>query len=103
MVLSSIERYERLLEAEWNEARRHSLHLLLAEACAEACLIMAQRSLEKGDRDILGDAARWRLRAEEYSALADTASSDGGREAFLRLAGNYEALADRAEGQAKSN
>ncbi|MFO1055773.1 MAG: hypothetical protein U1E53_02260 [Dongiaceae bacterium] len=97
MILASIERYERLLETESNEARRYTLHTFLAEACAEACFIMAQRTLDRGDRDLAGDAVRWRMRAEEYTALAGAVQNDGAREAYLRLAQNYATLADSAE------
>ena len=100
MLRSNIERYERLLETESNQATRHTLQSLLAEARAEACLVIEERSLEQGDKDLLEDALRWRMRAEEYHAVADATHNDSARETYLRLAGNYEALAKRAETRA---
>jgi len=61
---------------------------------------MAERSLEKADKDLLDDAVRWRMRAEEYTALADASQNDSARDAYLRLASNYVALAQRAEARA---
>ncbi len=45
----------------------------------------------------LNDPRRWRMRAEELRTIADNCKTLEGRATFLRLAADYELLAERAE------
>jgi hypothetical protein len=56
------------------------------------------------DRDRLeelkrGRARTWRFRAEEMRVLAEDVTDDRVREAMLRCARDYDAMADRCEGK----
>jgi hypothetical protein len=50
--------------------------------------------------DASNRARRWRARAEECRAAADSVSTGAARRSFLRLARDYEALAELAEKEA---
>lgn len=105
IVRLNIERYERLLETETDEAKRRTLESLLAEARGQAMLIGDEGALEQPGRegaDLLDEARRWRMRADEYRVIADACQSDGARSTYLQLARSYDALADRAQGMAAS-
>ena len=45
----------------------------------------------------INDPAHWRSRAEEMRALAESAKDDAAKETMLRVAKDYERLAERAE------
>jgi hypothetical protein len=47
--------------------------------------------------DFSAQITRWRRQAEEYRTLADGAKVERARETYLRMAADYDALADRAE------
>jgi len=47
------------------------------------------------------DAAHWRDRAREMRALAEKASDDESRRRMLRIAADYEKLAERTEASAR--
>jgi hypothetical protein len=48
----------------------------------------------------LNDPRRWRMRAEELRTIAENCRTSEGRATFLRLAADYELLAERAEARA---
>ena len=48
----------------------------------------------------LDDAGRWRLRAEELRTIAENCKTPEARAMLLRLADDYELLAERAEARA---
>jgi hypothetical protein len=50
--------------------------------------------------DASNRARRWRARAKECRAAADSMSTESARRSFLRLARDYEALAELAEKEA---
>jgi hypothetical protein len=101
LIRDNIERYERLLQAETDPANRRTLQSLLAEAHAEETLLLEERRLETGDKNLRDDARRWRMRCEEYRAVADAVLNVSARQTYLRLAKNYESLAERAESRAR--
>ncbi len=45
----------------------------------------------------INDPKHWRARAEEIRALADQMSDETSRQMMLRVASDYERLAERAE------
>jgi hypothetical protein len=100
VIRANIDRYERLLRTETDPVNRDTFQSLLAEARAEEALIIEELRFEDGDIGPWGDALRWRMRAEEYRAVADAMHNDGARHAYLRLARDYDALAGRAERRA---
>jgi hypothetical protein len=100
LLRDNIERYERLLESEFDPVTRQTLQSLLAEARAEECLILEERALESGDNELWDAARRWRLRAAEYRGVADAMHNSSARQTYVRLAQNYEQLAERAEARA---
>ncbi|HWI28136.1 MAG TPA: hypothetical protein VN668_14275 [Stellaceae bacterium] len=51
----------------------------------------------------LNDPRRWRLRAEELRTIADNCSTPEARAPLLRLAKDYELLAERAEARAAAS
>ena len=103
IIRANIERYERLLETEFNPVNREALESLLAEGRAEERLVVEERRVENQDKGLWGDARqwcsdarRWRMAAEEYRAVAYK-QSESARRTYLHLAQGYEALAERAE------
>jgi hypothetical protein len=100
VVRDNIERYERLLQTERDPANCAILQSLLAEARAEETLLLEERKFEDGGKAVQDQARRWRMRAEEYRVVADAMTNDSARQTYLRLAQNYEGLADRAEQRA---
>ena len=48
----------------------------------------------------LTNPRRWRMRAEELQPIADNCKTAEARAIFLRLADDYELLAERAEARA---
>jgi hypothetical protein len=50
----------------------------------------------------LDDSRRWRMRAEELRTMADQCKTAEARESFLRLAKDYDLLAERAEARAQA-
>jgi hypothetical protein len=101
IVRACIERYERLLEAESDPARRAALRRLLTEAREAECLILEECRLDDDGRSSSDDARRWRMRAEEYRARAIAMHDDTAHKACLRLAQSYDALAERAGTKAR--
>ena len=90
-----------MLEAESDRAKRVALRGLLANAREAECLILEECRLDNGDKNPWEDAHRWRIRAEEYRARAYVMHDDTAYQACLRLAKNYDALAERAETKAR--
>jgi hypothetical protein len=45
----------------------------------------------------INDPAHWRARAQEMRALADSAQDEAAKETMLKVAQDYERLAERAE------
>jgi hypothetical protein len=106
IIRANIERYERLLETEFNPVSRAALEGLLAEGRAEERLVVEERRVENQDKGLWGDvrqwwsdARRWRMAAEEYRAVA-AKQSESARRTYLHLAQGYEALAERVEAKA---
>jgi hypothetical protein len=96
----NIERYERQLVTEADAATRRTLQALLVEAQNEALLLSAETTLERQRAqrgELMQEARRWRLRAEEYRVIAEACQSDAARSAYSNLARGYERLAQRAE------
>jgi hypothetical protein len=50
----------------------------------------------------LNDPRRWRMRAEELRTIAGQCKTAEARETFLRLAKDYDLLAERAGARAKA-
>ena len=103
IIRTNIERYERLLEAEFDPVNREALESLLAEGRAEDRLVVEERRVENRDKGLWSDARqwwsdarRWRMAAEEYRVVA-ARQSESARRTYLHLAQGYEALAERAE------
>ena len=51
----------------------------------------------------INDPEHWRQRAEEARAIADSLNDSQSKEAMLRIAKDYEHLAERAERRAKGS
>jgi hypothetical protein len=51
----------------------------------------------------INDPAHWRQRAEEARAVAEQMNEPQSKEAMLRIAKDYEHLAERAEQRAKGS
>jgi hypothetical protein len=49
----------------------------------------------------INDPAHWRQRAEEARAIAEQMNDLNSKDAMLRIAKDYERLAERAEGRGK--
>jgi hypothetical protein len=87
-------------------ARLLQLHAAAFEAKAE----VLERDIEAIEESLpypptsgfWANVRRWRAKAEEIRTVADSMSSDAARHALARLAGNYETMAERAEGAAKN-
>jgi hypothetical protein len=87
--LANIERYERLLEAEFDPVNRAALESLLAEGRAEERVVFEKdKGLWADARQWWSDARRWRMAAEEYRAVA-AKQSESARRTYLRLAQAY--------------
>ncbi len=92
-VRHKIDRYEHLLEGTTDAAARQAIEELLDEAWDELAAV-ANDTIT----DPLSDRSRrWRLKAEEYRMTADITRNEVARQAYLRLAENYERLADRPD------
>ena len=50
----------------------------------------------------LNDSRRWRMRAEELRTMAEQCATTEAREMLLRLAQDYDLLAERAEARAQA-
>jgi hypothetical protein len=98
----NVERFERMLEAEPDPAKRAMLEELLKEAVAEHDLAAAEADLEdaarKASAGLQYRARQWRAKAEECRTTAESLNSASARDVFLRLASSYDLLADRMEG-----
>jgi len=51
----------------------------------------------------INDPAHWRRRAEEARAIAEQMSDSPSKDAMLRIAKDYERLAERAEERSKGS
>jgi hypothetical protein len=96
----NVERFERLLQNERDPIKRSALERLLAQARTESDLASAEAlfaATKDTSPDLAEQARRLRLKAEECRTVADTFESESARDAFRRLAHDYDVLATRAE------
>jgi hypothetical protein len=97
VIRASIGRLQERLQWASDEQERNELRRALADAHAIACLAEEEIRLEAGGGDLAWEVRRWRLRAEEYHALADAAESDRAQSTCRHLADSYMRMAERAE------
>jgi hypothetical protein len=98
IVQKNVEHYQKLLEVLLDESARTVVAQLLREAESELAAGKDEKELAgPGPAIDEEQARRWRLKAEEYRATADICGHDAARDAYLRLAIDYERLADDAE------
>jgi hypothetical protein len=91
-VARNIERYGRLPKLASDPEKLHGSARLLDDARAELQYPSPRDAGASPD-----EARRWRAKSEECGTIAESCRSESARETFLRLAGSYAILAERAE------
>jgi len=100
----SVLHYERRLAMAADLMEIATLTHKLAEARDKVRLVREQVAATEPKTEAAEyqqDAKRLRMRAEEYQVVAEATASKSARRTYLRLARNYDLLADRAEVKAR--
>lgn len=97
----NLRRYRELLENYLDGRARDVIEQLIKETEAELEAAEAEKQSAEGAplEESASRVRRWRLKAEEYRATAEITQSDLARQTYLRLAQDYERLADAIEAQ----
>jgi len=95
LLQNDIARYRQLLKTEADEKKRQTIAELLVEA--EYNLALIDRPDRLTTPDASAHARTWRAKAEECRTVAETMRSESARLTILRLARDYETLADSWE------
>jgi len=94
----NIAQYQRLLVTALDDSARATIEQLLTEEKAELGAATAEEQVTTTTVPMETERVRrWRLKAEEYRATADISSSKAAKETYIRLAMDYEQLADQLE------
>jgi len=85
-------------DTQWLEFMVRDLYqAALDDPVPRELLDVVERISDPVTGDVLQRARRWRAKAEELRTAAESMSNEAARNSFLRLARDYEALAERAE------
>jgi hypothetical protein len=95
LLQNDIARYRQLLKIETDEKKRRTIAELLVEA--EYDLALIDKPSSPTTPEAAAQARRWRAKAEECRAVAETMSGESARLTILRLARGYDTLADSWE------
>lgn len=91
--------YRRILDSYVEPKAREAIEQLVRETEGELEAAEAKEQVKAiNDADeLIRRAQRWRLKAQEYRATADIVQNHLARQSYLRLAQDYDQLADGVE------